>query len=113
MPGRGVDRRAMRTGAGNVPDLGERVEVIDGNVSGGAGAGDIKIAAVGVGGHVIESAIAPDHLNLEDLVGAAVLGVDRSAAMGTRTASIATNSGLADIGFHLQEQGYAWNLANQ
>ena len=75
MPCRGVDRRAMRTGVGNVPDLGERVEVIDGNVSSRAGAGDIKVAAVRIGGHVIESAIAPDHLDLEDFVRAVVLGL--------------------------------------
>jgi hypothetical protein len=57
----------------DVAHLGQGVEIEDADVAGGSGAGDIEVAAIRVGGDVIESAIAADELNLEDLVGAGVL----------------------------------------
>ena len=73
MSGCRVDCTAMRADAGNISHLGEGVEVKDADVPGRAGAGDIKIAAIRVGGDVVETAIAAHELNLENLVGAVVL----------------------------------------
>lgn len=75
MPGRGIDRSAVSAYARDIANLGQCVEVIDTDVAGRARASDIKIAAVRVGSDVIESAIASDELNFEDLVRAAVLCV--------------------------------------
>ena len=54
----GVDCSAMRAGAGNIANLCQRVEIEDADVAGRSGARNIEIAAIGVGGHIIESAIA-------------------------------------------------------
>jgi hypothetical protein len=75
VPCRCVDRSAVRAYSGNVSHLGQRVEVIDADVACGARPSDVKAAAVGVSINVIESAIASDQLNLEDLVWTTVLSV--------------------------------------
>ena len=75
MAGCGIDRAAVRAGAGNVADLGQRIEIEDADVPGRSGARDIKVAAVRVGCHVIEAAVAADQLDLEHLVRAVALGV--------------------------------------
>ena len=73
MPRRRVHRAAVRADAGNIAHLRQRVEIEHADVSRGSGARHIEIAAIGVGSHIIESAIAADQLNLLHLVGAAVL----------------------------------------
>jgi hypothetical protein len=75
MSRRGVDRSTVRAYARDISHLGERVQVIDADVPGRSRPGDIKVPAVRVGGDVIESAIATDQLNLEDLVRTTVLSV--------------------------------------
>ena len=78
MAGCGVDRAAVRAGAGNVADLRQRVEVEDADVAAGAGARDIEIAAIGIGRDVIEAAIAADQLNLLNAVRASLCMGDAS-----------------------------------
>ena len=83
---------AVRAGAGDVADLGQRVEIEDADVPGGAGARDVEIAAIGVGGHVIESAIAADQLNFLDFVGASLcMGDARSGSIAATVATAATS----------------------
>ena len=55
---------------GEVADLGEGVEIEDGDVAGGAGARDVEAAGGGVGVDVVEAAGAADFLGRENLVGA-------------------------------------------
>ncbi len=52
-------RSAVRADALNVSHLSQRVEVKHANVTGGARSRNIKIAAVRIGSHVIESAVRP------------------------------------------------------
>ena len=68
MTGGGIDGRAVGAGAGDVADLGKAVEIEDADVAGGTGAGDVEIAAVGVGSDVVEPAVAADLDRLEDFV---------------------------------------------
>jgi hypothetical protein len=75
VPGRGVDRSAMRAHTWDISNLGQRVEVIDANVPSRARPRDIEVAAVSISSHIIESAIASNQLNFDDLVRAAVLRV--------------------------------------
>ena len=75
MPGRRVHRSAVRAGVRNISHLGQRVEVKHADVTGRAGPRDIKVARIGIGGHIIESAIASHQLDFEHLVRAAVLCV--------------------------------------
>lgn len=72
--GGGIDCSAVGAGAGDVADRGESVEVEDADMSGGSGACYIEIAAVGIGGDIVESAIAADKLDLEHFVGTRVWG---------------------------------------
>ena len=78
MRGRGVDRSAVRAYARDISHLGQRVEVKDADVPGRARPSNIQVAAVRVGSHIIESAIASNQLNLEDLVGATRLSVGQA-----------------------------------
>jgi hypothetical protein len=66
----------VRAYARDISNLCEGVEVIDADVPSRARSSNIKVSAIRVGSNVIESAIASDQLNLEDLVRAAVLSVD-------------------------------------
>ena len=70
MPRGRVHSRAVRTRARDVAHLGQCIQVEDANMPGRAGARHIQIAAVGIGGHVVESTVAADELNLLHLVGA-------------------------------------------
>ena len=78
MTRRSIDRAPVRAYPWEVPDLCQRVEVVDANVAGRAGSSNIQIAAVWVGGNVVESAFPSDQLNLEDLIWPAVLCMDQS-----------------------------------
>jgi hypothetical protein len=75
VPRRGVDRSSVRAYTRDISHLGQRVEVIDADVPGRTRPGDIKVTAVRVDSNVIESAIATDQLNLEDLIRTAVLSL--------------------------------------
>jgi hypothetical protein len=68
----------VRADARDISHLCQRVEVIDADVPGRARPGNIKVAAVRVCSNVVESAIASDQLNFENLVIAAVLCVDEA-----------------------------------
>ena len=52
----------------DVAHLGQRVEIEDANMPGRARPGNVKIATVRVGSHVVESTIAADQLNFENLI---------------------------------------------
>ena len=64
----GVDDGAVCGAGGDFADGREGVEVIDVERAGGARAGDVEAARIGVGLNVVEAAIAADDLSLEDLV---------------------------------------------
>jgi hypothetical protein len=65
----------VRAYTGDISYWGQRIEIEDANVSGGPRTGNIKVAAIRIGGHIIKSAVPPDQLNLEYLVRTVVLGV--------------------------------------
>ena len=65
------------------PHLSQRVEAKHANVTGGALIAQqlLKIAAVRIGSHVIESAVAPYQLNLEHVVWTAVLSLGEAGTL--------------------------------
>ena len=71
----GVYRCAMPAHARKVAHLSQRVQVEDADMAALPGSRHVQVAAVGIGSHVVESAVASDELDLLHLVGAVGLCV--------------------------------------
>ena len=69
MTGFGGNGCAARVGVGNLAEGFERVEIVNGNAGGIAGARDVQLAAGCIGVDVIESAGAADFGGFKDFVG--------------------------------------------
>src|SRR5579872_2974394 len=82
-----VHSAAVRADIGNIADLLQRVEVVDPDMPGGAGAGDEQMAAVRIRGHIIPAAVAACELNPDHVIRTALLRGGRSSHQGCRQKS--------------------------